>query len=59
MLNQKVVLVTGAARGIGLAITRRFLADKRVVLQVGSTVFVHGGLLPSHLVGGSEGEGGD
>jgi len=30
-------------------ITRRFLADKRVVLQVGSTVFVHGGLLPSHL----------
>ena len=38
-------------------VTRRFLADKRVVLQVGSTVFVHGGLLPSHLVGGSEGEG--
>ena len=38
-------------------VTRRFLADKRVVLQVWSTVFVHGGLLPSHLVGGSEGEG--
>lgn len=43
-----------AARARALApgtgeITRRFLADKRVVLQVGSTIFVHGGLLPSHL----------
>lgn len=27
----------------------RFLADHPVVLQVGSTVFVHGGLLPQHV----------
>ena len=51
-----------AARARALApgtgeVCRRFLADKRVVLQVGSTVFVHGGLLPSHLLLASEGEG--
>lgn len=53
-----------AARARALApgtgeICRRFLADKRVVLQVGSTVFVHGGLLPSHLVAASDSEGGE
>ena len=29
-------------------VTRRFLAPHPVVLQVGSTVFVHGGVLPQH-----------
>lgn len=33
----------------GSAFTRRFFAGHPIVLQIGSTVFVHGGLLPQHL----------
>ena len=33
---------------------RRFLAGHPVVLQVGSTVFVHGGILPQHAAYGLE-----
>eukprot|EP00899_Mesostigma_viride_P027240 jgi/Mesvir1/7700/Mv11661-RA.1 len=33
----------------GGAFARRFLAPHPTVLQVGSSVFVHGGLLPSHV----------
>lgn len=38
----------------GGPIARRFIASHPVVLQVGSTVFVHGGLLPSHVKDGME-----
>ena len=34
--------------------SRKFLADKPVVLVLGSTVFVHGGLLPHHAAYGIE-----
>ena len=34
--------------------SRKFLADKPVVLVLGSTVFVHGGLLPHHAASGIE-----
>ena len=34
----------------GAVFTKRFIAENPVVLQIGSTVFVHGGLLPKHLV---------
>lgn len=30
------------------AVTTRFLADHPIALQIGSTVFVHGGVLPQH-----------
>eukprot|EP00892_Ulva_mutabilis_P010785 jgi/Ulvmu1/8079/UM004_0316.1 len=33
----------------GSAFTRRFFAEHPMVLQVGSTVFVHGGLHPEHV----------
>jgi len=36
----------------GAPFVRRFLADNPVVLLVGSTLFVHGGVLPDHLAGG-------
>jgi hypothetical protein len=35
-------------------VTRRFFARHPTVLQVGSTVFVHGGLLPQHVDYGLE-----
>ena len=35
-------------------VTRRFLAPHPVVLQIGSTVFVHGGVLPAHAAYGVE-----
>ena len=35
----------------GSPFVRRFLADNPVVLKVGPTLFVHGGLLPNHMVG--------
>ena len=35
-------------------VTRRFLAPHPVILQIGSTVFVHGGLLPQHIEYGLE-----
>ncbi|KAK9825447.1 hypothetical protein WJX81_001287 [Elliptochloris bilobata] len=38
----------------GGAVTRRFLAPHPVALQVGSTVFVHGGILPEHAEYGLE-----
>ena len=38
----------------GGAVSRRFIAPNPLVLQVGSTVFVHGGLLPSHVAYGVE-----
>eukprot|EP00878_Enallax_costatus_P033380 GHUV01036806.1.p1 GENE.GHUV01036806.1~~GHUV01036806.1.p1 ORF type:complete len:197 (+),score=61.27 GHUV01036806.1:608-1198(+) len=38
-----------AALRPGGPITRRFFAPHPVVLQVGSTLFVHGGVLPSHV----------
>ncbi|KAL6751357.1 Metallo-dependent phosphatase-like protein [Haematococcus lacustris] len=38
----------------GSAITRRFFANHPTVLQVGSTVFVHGGVLPEHVEYGLE-----
>lgn len=38
-----------AALGPGGEVTRRFLAPNPVVLQVGSTLFVHGGLLRQHV----------
>lgn len=38
----------------GGPITRRFFAPHPVVLQVGSTLFVHGGILPSHVEYGLE-----
>ena len=45
-----------AARAAALApggpVTARFLARHPVALQVGSTLFVHGGLLPRHVPGG-------
>lgn len=34
--------------------SRRFMARHPTVMQVGSTVFVHGGLLPSHVEYGLE-----
>ena len=37
----------------GAPLTARFLAPNRVALQVGSTVFVHGGLLPAHAARGA------
>jgi hypothetical protein len=38
----------------GGPITRRFFAPHPTVLQVGSTLFVHGGVLPSHVEYGLE-----
>lgn len=43
-----------AALAPGGPITRRFLARHPIVLQVGSTVFVHGGILPDHAQYGLE-----
>lgn len=36
------------------AVTTRFLADHPIALQIGSTVFVHGGVLPQHAELGLE-----
>ena len=36
----------------GGRVTRRFLADNATVLQVGSTVFAHGGVTPPHVAYG-------
>lgn len=44
-----------AALRPGGPVTTRFLAPSRVILQVGSSVFVHGGVLPSHGVHGAAG----
>ena len=33
----------------GGRVTRKFLADQPTVLQIGSTVFVHGGVTPPHI----------
>ena len=44
-----------AALRPGGPVTTRFLAPSRVVLQIGSSVFVHGGVLPSHGVHGAAG----
>ncbi|KAF5832188.1 Metallo-dependent phosphatase-like protein [Dunaliella salina] len=38
----------------GSVLTRRFFANHPTVLQVGSTVFVHGGALPQHVSHGFE-----
>uniref|UniRef100_A0A7S3QZA2 Calcineurin-like phosphoesterase domain-containing protein n=1 Tax=Dunaliella tertiolecta TaxID=3047 RepID=A0A7S3QZA2_DUNTE len=38
----------------GSVLTRRFFANHPTVLQVGSTVFVHGGVLPEHVSHGFE-----
>lgn len=38
----------------GGPVTQRFFSSHPIVLQVGSTVFVHGGVLPSHLEYGLE-----
>ena len=38
-----------AALQPGSPFTRRFMATHPMVLQVGSTVFVHGGLHPEHV----------
>ncbi|GMH46063.1 hypothetical protein BSKO_14027 [Bryopsis sp. KO-2023] len=38
-----------AALRPGGPVARRFMARNSTVLQVGSTVFVHGGILPSHV----------
>ncbi|KAK9819805.1 hypothetical protein WJX72_002638 [[Myrmecia] bisecta] len=43
-----------AALSPGGPITQRFLAKHPIVLQVGSTVFVHGGVLPEHAAYGLE-----
>jgi hypothetical protein len=43
-----------AALQPGGPITSRFIAPHPVVLQVGTTVFVHGGLLPQHVEYGIE-----
>lgn len=43
------VSARSAALEPGGPVTSRFLAHHPVVLQVGSTVFVHGGLLPRHV----------
>lgn len=40
---------TAAVSVAGGPITTRFFARHPTVLQVGSTVFVHGGVLPSHV----------
>lgn len=40
--------------GFAGPVARRFLADQPVVLQVGSTIFVHGGLHPAHIEYGLE-----
>lgn len=36
------------------AVTTRFLADHPIALQIGATVFVHGGVLPEHAEHGLE-----
>lgn len=36
------------------SIARRFFAPHPIILQVGSTVFVHGGILPQHTEYGLE-----
>mmetsp|Transcript_34138 Transcript_34138/g.61554 ORF Transcript_34138/g.61554 Transcript_34138/m.61554 type:complete len:489 (-) Transcript_34138:410-1876(-) len=38
----------------GGPIARRFFANRQIVLQVGSTVFAHGGLHPEHVATGLE-----
>ena len=43
-----------AALQPGGAIATRFIAPHPTILQVGSTVFVHGGLLPKHVAYGIE-----
>lgn len=43
-----------AALRSGGPFTRRFMARHPTILQVGSTVFVHGGLLPQHLEHGAD-----
>jgi hypothetical protein len=48
------VSARSAALEPGGPLTTRFLAHHPVVLQVGSTVFVHGGLLPRHVDYGVE-----
>ena len=35
-------------------VTRRFLAEHQMALQIGSTLFVHGGVLPMHAQYGLE-----
>lgn len=46
--NEELRLARTAALQPGGEVTRRFFARHPTVLQVGSTVFVHGGLLPEH-----------
>ncbi|MEW5311191.1 MAG: hypothetical protein WDW38_002926 [Sanguina aurantia] len=41
--------VRASAMAPGSAITRRFFAEHPMVVQVGSSVFVHGGILPEHV----------
>mmetsp|Transcript_23224 Transcript_23224/g.59512 ORF Transcript_23224/g.59512 Transcript_23224/m.59512 type:complete len:416 (-) Transcript_23224:168-1415(-) len=43
-----------AALSPGGPFTRRFFAHRPIALQVGSSVFVHGGLLPKHVETGLE-----
>eukprot|EP00798_Chlamydomonas_sp_ICE-L_P019479 gene19479-26140_t len=38
----------------GSVVTKRFMADHPLVLQVGSSMFVHGGILPAHVEYGLE-----
>ena len=48
-------LARWAALRTGGPFTTRFMARHPTVLQIGSTVFAHGGLLPSHLDVGPDG----
>lgn len=53
-LKNKKVAARWAALSPGGPITQRFLAPHPVVLQIGSTVFVHAGVLPEHARYGLE-----
>lgn len=43
-----------AALRTGGPFTKRFMARHQTILQIGSTVFVHGGILPQHLEEGPD-----
>ena len=48
-----VLLRANTCAAVGI-VAQRFLARHHTVLQIGSTVFVHGGILPSHADYGLE-----
>jgi hypothetical protein len=53
-LKLHLVFLHAVFRFAGGPITRRFFAPHPTVLQVGSTLFVHGGVLPEHVEYGLE-----